>query len=162
MGIERLENSRWGFESNCFVCEPANARGLQVPFFHDTGGACVFAEFTLGPEFSGAPTYVHGGVTLALIDEGMSWATIALSQKFAFTHEIRTTFDWPVRVGRPYRLEVRVTDQGDQRITTEAVLLDAKARSCVRAQAEMVVLSKAQARDAIGDDGSGTEAKYVR
>src|SRR6266511_3056675 len=76
MVVERLENSRWGFGSSCFVCEPANDRGMQVPFSHDTDRGVVFADFTLGPEFSGAPTYVHGGATLALMDEGMSWATI--------------------------------------------------------------------------------------
>ena len=36
MPVERLENSRWGFGSNCFVCEPANSRGMQIPFSHDT------------------------------------------------------------------------------------------------------------------------------
>jgi hypothetical protein len=76
MAVERLENSRWGFGSNCFVCEPANARGMQVPFSHDTDRGVVFADFTLSTEYSGAPTYVHGGATLALMDEGMSWATI--------------------------------------------------------------------------------------
>ena len=93
MPIERLENSRWGFGSKCFVCEPANPRGLQVPFSHDTDRGVVFADFTLGAEFSGAPTYVHGGATLALMDEGMSWATIALSKKFAFTKETSATFE---------------------------------------------------------------------
>src|SRR2546430_2937123 len=80
MAVERLDNSRWGFGSNCFVCEPGNARGMQVPFSHDTDRGVVFAEFTLGAEYSGAPTYLHGGATLALMDEGMSWATIALSE----------------------------------------------------------------------------------
>ena len=87
MPVERLENSRWGFGSNCFVCEPGNARGMQVPFSHDTDRGIVFADFTLGAEYSGAPTYLHGGATLALMDEGMSWATIALSEKFAFTKQ---------------------------------------------------------------------------
>jgi len=45
----------------------------------------VFAEFELDADYSGAPTLVHGGVTLALLDEAMSWATIALGGKFAYT-----------------------------------------------------------------------------
>jgi acyl-coenzyme A thioesterase PaaI-like protein len=160
--IERLENSRWGFGTNCFVCEPANARGLQVPFSHDTERGLVFADFTLGPEFSGAPTYVHGGATLALIDEGMSWATIALSKKFAFTKETSATFDWPVRVDRSYRLEVRVVDEDERRILAEAVVLDAKQRPCVTARAEMVVLSAAQAADAMGIEPGADEQQYLR
>jgi acyl-coenzyme A thioesterase PaaI-like protein len=160
--VERLENSRWGFGSNCFVCEVSNARGMQVPFSHDTDRGIVFADFTLGPEFSGAPTYVHGGATLALIDEGMSWATIALTEKFAFTKTTSVSFDWPVRVDRPYRLEVRVADEDERRIVTEAVVLDAKQRPCVTARAEMSVLSPAQAVDAIGVEPGQDNHHYLR
>ena len=162
MPVERLDNSRWGFGSSCFVCDPANARGIQVPFSHDTDRGVVFADFTLGPEFSGAPTYVHGGATLALMDEGMSWATIALSKKFAFTKETSATFDWPVRVDRSYRLEVRVVDEDERRILTEAVVLDAKQRPCVTARAEMAVLSEAQAVDALGLEPGEDEQQYLR
>src|SRR6266567_652465 len=144
MPIVPLENSRFSFGSNCFVCEPRNPRGMQVPFSHDTDHDVVFADFTLDADFSGAPTYVHGGATLALIDEGMSWATIALSEKFAITKETTATFEWPVHIDRPYRLEVRVVDQDERRILTEAVVLDAKQRLCVTARAEMAVLSRAQ------------------
>jgi acyl-coenzyme A thioesterase PaaI-like protein len=162
MPVVRLENSRWGFGTYCFVCEPANERGLQVPFSHDTDRRVVFADFTLGPEFSGAPTYVHGGATLALVDEGMSWATIALSNKFAFTKETSATFEWPVRVDRPYRLEVRVVDEDERRILTEAVVLDAKQRPCVTARAEMAVLSAAQAVDALGVEPGPDEQQFLR
>src|SRR2546430_12865094 len=150
MAVERLDNSRWGFGSNCFVCEPGNARGMQVPFSHDTDRGVVFAEFTLGAEYSGAPTYLHGGATLALMDEGMSWATIVLSEKFAFTKQMNAAFEWPVRVDRSYRLEVHVIEEDERRILTEAVVVDAKQRPCVTARAEMAVLSSAQAVDALG------------
>lgn len=160
--VESLENSRWGFGTNCFVCEPSNVRGMQVPFSHDTDRGVVFADFTLGTEFSGAPTYVHGGATLALIDEGMSWATIALREKFAFTKEMTATFSWPVRVDRPYRLEVRVVDADERRIVAEAVVLDAKERPCVTARAEMAVLSPAEAVDAIGVELGEDEQRYLR
>src|SRR6266511_2884366 len=162
MAVDRLENSRWGFGSSCFVCEPANARRMQVPFSHDTDRGVVFADFTLGAKYSGAPTYVHGGATLALMDEGMSWATIALSEKFAFTRETSATFEWPLRVDRPYRLEVRVVDQDEGRILTEAVVLDAKHRPCERARAEMAVLSRVQAVDALGVEPGEDEKRYLR
>ncbi len=74
-----LENARWGFESNCFVCEPRNDAGLRIPFFHDEASATVTATFTLDDRFSGAPSYLHGGVLLAVLDEAMAWATIALA-----------------------------------------------------------------------------------
>jgi len=157
---EPLDASRFGFPSRCFVCDRANPRGLQVPFFQD--GDLVLADFELPAEFSGAPTLVHGGATLALIDEAMSWATIALAGRFAYTGETSARFVWPVRVGRPYRVEARVAEQDERRILTEAVVRDAKARVCVDASATMLVLDAEQARDAIGTDVQGGDAAYVR
>ena len=162
MPVEPLLNRRWGFDTNCFVCNEANPRGIRVPYFHDTDAAVVFADFTLPAEFSGAPTYVHGGATLALLDEGMSWATIAISQKFAFTKHTQAEFEWPVRVGWPYRLEARVVDETERSITTEAAVQDAKGRPCVKARATMAVLSVAQAIDAIGTSLSEDDARFLR
>jgi acyl-coenzyme A thioesterase PaaI-like protein len=162
VAIEPLEASRFGFDSRCFVCERANPRGLQIPFFHDTDAELVFATFDLPPEFSGAPTLVHGGVTLALIDEAMSWATIALGGKFAYTGETAARFEWPVRLGRSYRVEARLVDRSARRMTTEAAVLDAKHRPCVTASATMVVLDLDQAADAIGTNLADGDTKYTR
>ena len=74
MSVHRLGNDRWSFASSCFVCEPSNEFGLRVPFSNDDEADRVFATFTLDEHCSGAPSYVHGGVTLALLDETMSWA----------------------------------------------------------------------------------------
>jgi len=162
VGVERLDASRFGFDSRCFVCDTENPRGLQVPFFHDTDANVVFAEFELPAEFSGAPTLVHGGATLALIDEGMSWATIAVAERFTFTKETSARFDWPIRLERSYRLEVRVTDTDATRIHTEAMVLDAKSRACVTAHAVMAVLDAGQAVDATGTEITDEHRKYVR
>lgn len=51
--MERLENSRWGFESNCFVCEVANPDGLGIEFFADVDDGAVVVDFTLDQRFSG-------------------------------------------------------------------------------------------------------------
>ena len=162
MSVVRLDASRFGFDSLCFVCDTTNARGLQVPFFHDTDADVVFAEFELPAEFSGAPTLVHGGATLALIDEAMSWATIAVGGKFAFTKETTARFDWPVRLDRPYRLEARITRADDRRFDVEAVVLDAKRRACVTATATMSILDLGQATDVIGTTPTGDDAGYIR
>jgi len=167
MAVIRLENSRWGFETNCFVCEPRNAGGLQIPFFHDDESDVVFAEFTLDDTFSGAPMYVHGGVTLAVLDEAAAWATIAVGGKFAVTHRTTTTFERPVRIGVPYRVEATLVDRSDERITTSTEVRDLTGKVRARNEAEFVVLGAAQALDAIGveiggPDESGPEADYFR
>ncbi len=129
---------------------------------HDTDGAVVFADFELPEAFSGAPTLVHGGATLALLDEAMSWATIALAGKFAYTGETTARFEWPVRIGRSYRVEARVVGGDDRRLFTEGAVLDAKRRACVRATATMLILDAAQAADAVGDAVKGEDQSYLR
>jgi acyl-coenzyme A thioesterase PaaI-like protein len=159
---EALDAARFGFDSRCFVCDGTNPHGLRVPFFADHDAGLVFAEFELDVDYSGAPTLVHGGVTLALLDEAMSWATIALGGKFAYTGETSTRFEWPVRLGRPYRVEARVGEAGERRMLTDAAVLDAKRRACVTAHATMIVLDLEQAADAVGTAVTGDDADYTR
>ncbi|MEY2406839.1 MAG: hypothetical protein QOG39_1755, partial [Acidimicrobiaceae bacterium] len=131
MARHRLLNENWGFDSNCFVCERRNEGGLRIPFEHDDEAGMVVAEFTLDTTYSGAPTFVHGGLTLAILDEAQSWATIAVGGKFAVTAETTSRFLLPVRVGRAYRVEARIADQGPEKIRTTAAIIDHKERVCV-------------------------------
>jgi len=161
MGVQRLHNADWGFESNCFVCDPRNAAGLRIPFDHDVDAKSVLAEFTLDDRFSGAPRFVHGGLVLAILDEAMAWATIAVGGKFAVTRDTSTTFEHPVYVGRRYRVEAFVDEASDALMKTRAHVLDGKDRPCAYAHATFVVLSAATARAAIGEV-TGDDTRMLR
>jgi uncharacterized protein (TIGR00369 family) len=162
MATRPLTNERWGFSSNCFVCEPTNAAGLRLAFEHDEDAALVRTTFTLDDRFSGAPSYLHGGVTLAVLDEAMAWATIAVGGRFAVTSETTTRFSHPVRVGRSYTVEATVDESDGESMTTSARVLDDQRRPCATAQATFVVLGAAQATDAIGVDDLGEDASYLK
>lgn len=149
-----LTNDRWGYDSNCFVCEARNASGLQIPFH--LGGAgdagdgadeadtddVVFADFTLGGAHSGAPTLVHGGISLAILDEAQAWACIAIAGKWALTHTTTSTFDQPVFIDVEHRVEARVVNAAGEggRLETSAQILDARGQVLVRSTASFVVL----------------------
>jgi len=152
MTRQRLTNENWGFDSNCFVCEPRNAAGLRIPFFHDDEASSVQAEFMLDDAFSGAPSYLHGGVTLAILDEAQAWATIAVCGKFAVTTETTTKFHRPVRVGRTFVVEASIADQSDDEIRTRAQVRNESGRVCAESTATFAVLAEATAVDAIGAD----------
>src|SRR5262249_52972511 len=98
--LRPLTNDAWGVPANCFVCGPRNGAGLRIRFHHDTVDEVVVADFVLDERFSGAPRFVHGGVVLAVLDEAMAWATIALVRRFAVTVETTTRFERPVKIGR--------------------------------------------------------------
>jgi uncharacterized protein (TIGR00369 family) len=157
-----LHNEDWGFETNCFVCEPTNAVGLQVPFFVDPERGVVEAEFNLDAAYSGAPTFVHGGVTLAILDEAQAWATIALGHKFAATAETTTRFVAAVRVGHPYRVEARIVEQTAEVITTAAQVLDQRGKVRAETTATFVVFTDAIARRAIGSELNEQDSTYLR
>lgn len=148
MTMERLSNERWGFSSNCFVCEPTNAVGLRQRFFHDTEADIVVADVELGAAHSGAPSYVHGGVQLALLDEAMAWAAIAVAERFAVTASFTSTFHHPIKIDRAYRLEASIDERTDTTLTASARIVDDQGRVRTSADATLVVLSAAQAVDA--------------
>jgi acyl-coenzyme A thioesterase PaaI-like protein len=160
--MERLDNARWGFASNCFVCEAGNHQGLRIPFWHDEERQVVVAEFRLDDAFSGAPRFVHGGVLLAVLDEAMAWATIAIAQRFAVTCDTTAHFEHAVRLDRPYDVEARVTAIDGDRIHTESAIRDERDRVCVSAHASFVPLDARQAARAIGETPTGDAADHVR
>jgi len=161
MARRSLDNASWGFESNCFVCDPTNRHGLRIPFFHDDEAGVVVAEFRLGPELSGAPQYAHGGVLLSILDEAMAWAAIALAGRFAVVQSTATTFHRPVRVDDLHRVEATVHEHTDTAVTARAFIADAAARRCADGRARLVVLSTAVAGDAIGPV-AGADLSYLR
>ena len=157
-----LTNSGWGFASNCFVCEPSNPSGLRLPFFHDEDAAEVTADFKLDDRFSGAPTYVHGGIVLALLDEAMAWAAIAIAGQWAVTKETSAKFHRPVRVGLPNRLRAWIESASADEITAGAEIFDGKERLCTTARAVFSPLGMAQAVEATGGAVSAEDLSFVR
>ena len=69
MAPRRLTNDDWGLDSSCFVCESRNKSGMQLELWADDETGQVWTDLHLGAEFSGAPTLVHGGISLAVLDE---------------------------------------------------------------------------------------------
>ena len=156
-----LSNDAWGFESNCFVCEARNPGGLGIPFHHDTLTSTVVAEFSLDERFSGAPKYVHGGVALAILDEAMAWATIAIAQRFAVTAETTTQFERPVRLGRAHTVTAKVERIDGRDIFTTATIVRSDGKLCATAQARFSGLDAEQAESAIGEVVNGTATTYT-
>ncbi|MDP8936801.1 MAG: PaaI family thioesterase [Actinomycetota bacterium] len=161
MALRVLDNASWGFDTSCFVCEPSNPRGLGIRYSHDEEGEVVVAEFSLGREFSGVPSYVHGGVVLAILDEAMAWAAIAIAGRWAVVQHTATTFDRPVRLDTRHRVEASVSEPGDDSVTARASVVDEAGRVCARAHARLAVMTVGRARSAVGRVGD-EHTRYLR
>lgn len=119
---------------DCFACGLHNPRGLHIPY--EKVGDTVEAVFSLGAEFSGAPAYVHGGIIMTVIDEGMSWATIALRSRFAVTQTFSSRFRRPVLIDEPHTLRVECgeLDANGRTLTVTATITRADGKTCTSAE----------------------------
>lgn len=160
--IRRLDNDGWGFDSKCFVCEASNPSGLGISFFYDPDLEEVLASFELDDRFSGAPSWVHGGIVTAILDDAMVWATITTASLFAATKEATTRFLRPVRIGRSYEVRGKVLEIRDDELTCESTITDDKGRPCATTRATFTPLGAAKAADALGTEATETEAPYLR
>jgi uncharacterized protein (TIGR00369 family) len=160
--VHELDNTEWGFPSNCFVCEAGNPAGLRIAFRYDDEREVVFADFSLAEVFSGAPRYAHGGIVLAILDEAMAWTAIARARAFATTRTTSATFLRPVRIGRPHRVEARLVSQADDALDLAATVTDARGKACAEASSRFARLSARQAADAVGRPPGRDEAGFVR
>jgi uncharacterized protein (TIGR00369 family) len=154
----RLHNEDLGYQTNCFVCEPSNRAGLRIPFFHDTDRNVVTADFELSQAFSGAPTMLHGGVSLAILDEAMAWACIALGRQWAVTSETSTRFHRAVYIDTPHTVTAEIVERRDSEIVTTARIVKAKGAVRAEARATFIALGDAQLKRAIGGAGEIDES----
>lgn len=161
MTLHPLDSAAFGFPTSCYVCDPENPQGLRLSFVHDEDAGVVSAEFQLGEEFSGAPRYVHGGVVMAIVDDAMAWAAIAVAGRFAVVRETNTTFEHGVLLGRPHRVEARVESQTERILHASAKVVNEDGKRCARSKARLVFLTESGARAAIGEVGDA-DTRYLR
>lgn len=91
-------------------------------------------------------------MTLALLDEAMAWACIAIGRRWAVTTETTTRFDRPVLVDTPHVIEAAIASQDDRLIHTTARVLDSDAQVCAEATATFTILGEAQVQRIVGSD----------
>ena len=143
-----LDNEQWDFGTNCFVCEPRNERGLGIPFFHDAEAARVVASFTPAAHHSGAPAYAHGGFSMALLDEGMAWAVIAIAHRFGVTRSTEVQFQRPVKVAAEHEVACAIESHDGRDLVASGEIRDARGRVCVSARSTFYALTAEEARAA--------------
>ncbi|MDQ6797728.1 MAG: hypothetical protein M3011_06855, partial [Actinomycetota bacterium] len=117
MAVRVLDNTAFGFPAACFVCDGNNADGLRLSFFHDDEADMVTSDFALGPAYSGAPRFVHGGLVLTILDEAMAWAAISIAGRFAVSRTSRASFRRPVMVNVAHRVEAVVESHDEASVS---------------------------------------------
>lgn len=93
---------------SCFVCGEDNAHGMQLKARVRDDGA-VEMEHTARPSDAGWRDVMHGGLTMTLLDEVMTWAAILALKRGCVSAEFTTRLKAPVQVGQRIRVSGTVT-----------------------------------------------------
>lgn len=84
-------------DGRCFACGPQNPIGLHLHFERVADG--VHAQTVLSPQFQGWQGIAHGGIAIALLDEGMAHAAAAAGHR-GVTGSMSVRFRAPVPLER--------------------------------------------------------------
>ena len=150
----------FAFDTRCFVCDQDNEGGLRQRFFLDDELNRVVAEFVPSADHSGAPNYAHGGVTMAVLDEAMAWAIIAMKERFGLTRKAEVEFIRPVPIGVAHEVQAWVESFEGRSLMARAELRNPEGKLCVAASATYIVLTVEEAESALGA-GAETAARYT-
>lgn len=123
-------------ESRCFVCGPANEKGLRIRSFPEPGTDAVVCGWTASPHHASYPGVLNGGVASALLDCHANWAAVAhlmgrdgLSAAPAtVTARLSVSYRLPVPSDRSIRLWARALASKGNSVEVEGkILVDGKA-----------------------------------
>lgn len=128
----------------CFVCEPAS--GLKVSFTHDAHDKTVTADLAVTEEHGGHEAgRVHPGVVLAVLEDAMAWALVAMGGTHGVPKRTTTEFLRPVKVGETYKVVGRLISRHDDGLDVAATLVREDGQPCAEARARYLPLEDAPA-----------------
>lgn len=128
----------------CFACGPENPIGLHMHFEPEGDG--VRSELILAPEFQGWKSVAHGGIVMALLDEGMAHAAGHAGHR-GMTASANVRFRKPVPIGQPLILTGKVAWQRRNVLGLEAVIRDASGTALAEAEGKFVSMGAVDAVD---------------
>ena len=106
----------------CFVCGVENPAGLHLRS-RVVGDRVVLTHVARDSDL-GYRHLVHGGITMTLLDEVMTWAAILTRKESCVAAELTVRLRRPVSVGQELRVEGWVTSAKPRLILAEGQALD--------------------------------------
>lgn len=120
--------TKWNVEGTlpwtkgCFVCGEGNERGFRLR--SRVEGQLVCLDYVTRDCDLGWKSAVHGGLTMTLLDEVMTWAAIIETGSACVSAEMTTRMKKPVAVGLKIRVEGWVAESRKKVVLTEGRMLD--------------------------------------
>jgi len=129
---------------SCFVCGEENRHGLKRRSWIEDG--VVSLEYRTRIEDVGYRHIVHGGISMTLLDEVMTWAAIVELKNICVSAELSTRFHAPLEADVDIRVEGWVEKATRRLCLTAGRLLDTHGRELLSATAKYVPMPTAGVR----------------
>jgi acyl-coenzyme A thioesterase PaaI-like protein len=119
---------------HCFVCSPANRRGLALQYNPSPDGSGVEASFPCDPIFAGYEGQLHGGIVCSVLDGAMVQC-LFLSGRTAYTAELTVRFRGAVVTGAPATVRGRIErSRGRLHVTSAELVQDGEVKAVAHAK----------------------------
>ena len=125
-----------GHTPDCFVC---GVLGVDVR----VADGRAFADLLLDERFTGPPTFVHGGVISALLDELLGAAVCVHTPK-AMTAHLEVDYRRPWPIGEPARMAGQAERVSERKLLATGELVGQDGKVFAEARGLWVVPRRAQ------------------
>lgn len=124
----------------CFVCGEDNPHGLRLRSRVE-GDRVVLNHVTRASDL-GYRHLVHGGISMTLLDEVMTWAGILTLRKACVAAELTVRLKHPIQVGQPLRVEGWITGAKSRITMAEGRVLDDRQMVLATATGKYIAMSE--------------------
>lgn len=140
----------------CFVCGVENPNGLHLRSRVE-GDRVVLDHVTRAADL-GYRHLVHGGISMTLLDEVMTWAAILTLQQACVAAELTVRLKRPVSVGQSLRVEGWVAGRKLRLLSAEGRVLDDRGETLAAATGKYVPMPEQGVKLCIQDFVDSREA----
>jgi acyl-coenzyme A thioesterase PaaI-like protein len=106
---------------NCFACSPTHPKGLHLRFRSD-GPDRVRSDVTLGGDYVGLGSVVHGGIVATVFDEAMAWVLYRHRYAPHLTATMEVRFRGTIAADTPLVVSAWIEEDRGSRVRVAASL----------------------------------------
>ena len=123
MGLWKFSAGTLPWTKSCFVCGETNPHGFRLRSRIE--GDRIVLNYTTREADLGYRHLVHGGISMTLLDEAMTWAAILSLRRACVAAEITVRLKQPIQTGQAIRVEGWTAAARFSRLaTTEGRIVD--------------------------------------
>lgn len=142
MASWKIPSGTLPWTKSCFVCGESNPHGLRLR--SRVEGDRVVLSYTTREADLGYRHLVHGGISMTLLDEVMTWAAILSFERSCVAAELTVRLKQPVSVNQCLRVEGWTAAAKSRLVLTAGRILDEAGYELATAEGKYVPMGSSE------------------